>query len=377
MPDTQFVGFQEISEVNENFRSILLTDAKNQNYILQTAANEQAIGKFLAEVRLTKLMESHYIVPKVVAENGQIALYLPYTGKAIHPSAYTSGQVKSLAKSLVNLHALNTGLIQSNALPTFTNLQQQRIIMDTLDEAAMTGKIPTGLLERFEEFIDTEANWAYDSTVVNGDLRPTNVLFIDDDVNCVISWHMLRQSDPAYDLAGITPSLTVSNRNLFFDVYRKTRSKLMKHIQLDANLDKRAEFYSQFELVTQLLISKAAGNDDQFAKVTLKLEELDEKLRLGDELAVVEQQARLKLEQQEQQERDLKLQDSLHTEQVVVVQPEPRTDENDTQRSARLRQTGDVLNSSPSLKQIVSDENATEIEQELKKMLTQSEIDTN
>jgi aminoglycoside phosphotransferase (APT) family kinase protein len=378
LPKKHFTGFQEIDDSFDDYHSVLLIDSENNQYILRTPSSETSAGKFAAEVRILKELQGKFSVPELLAFDNRIAIFKTFRGKAYAPGVLNESQVKNLAKVLAKLHSLPFSIVDQLGLPSFTNQQQQAILLGVLDEVAMLGRVPGTLLSRFEHFLEDGTMWGYDSVVINADLRPRNVIFDGDDISCILSWSTLQGQDPAYDLAGITPALDSSMRETFLNAYRKTRAKYGVNVALDANLDKRAEFYAQFELVTKLLLAKASGNEEEMDKITGELEMLDERLTLGDELKAVEVDAQKKLQEREAELAKQELQDNLLTERVEVlknVSTPVATTKGDAPSSTSEKSTtiaktpDDILTSSPSLKTI-SDENASDIELELKSMLT-------
>jgi hypothetical protein len=338
MPEKQFVSYQEIDDLDEDVHATLITDENEEKYLLRAPGSAQNIAKFTAETEITKALDAkiaqnkiqlHFSLPKIVASNQNMTVVKPYTGRAFTPSALSENQVLSLAKALARVHSMPFSVIQQTDLPEFTNQETQKMLINTLDEAALLGKIPSSLLERFEEFLNNEVFWSYDSTVIHGNFRPNFVLFSNEEVTQILSWSGLQIGDSAYDLAGITPALTVANCSVFFEAYHKLRSKLNKNLRFDPNLEKRAEFYSQFELVQKLLTASSAKDHDLMNDLSKELVALAEKIRLGEALDEAEERARKEAEALRLREEKIKLQDTLHTKKflrsdIIEIQEKPK-----------------------------------------------------
>lgn len=379
LPKKHFTGFQDIDDGFDDYHSVLLIDAENEQYILRTPSNETASAKFAAEIRILKELQGKFDVPELLASDSRIAIFKTFRGKAYAPGVLNNAQVKNLATALAKLHSLPFSIVDQLGLPNFTNQQQQAILLGVLDEVALLGRVPGTLLDRFEQFLEDGTMWGYDSVVINADLRPRNIIFDGDDVSCILSWSTLQGQDPAYDLAGITPAFSSEVQQTFFNAYRKTRAKYGVKVAVDANISKRAEFYAQFELITKLLLAKAAGKDEDMDSITAEIERLDERLTLADELKAVEVDMQKRLQAKQAEIAKQELQDNLLTERVEVMpnisaplQPvKPVNAPKSAETPAIIAKTpDDILTSSPSLKAI-AEGNASEIELELKKMLTE------
>jgi hypothetical protein len=316
LPDAQFTGVAEMKGTQPEFRYCLINDAQNQNYILICPRDQKFANKFYLEISNTKMLKNHYNVPNIIVDDARMAIYEPYSGKAYDASVLSAPQIKSLAKSLATLHSLSYSLIEQNSLPNWTNQQLQKNLIDVLDEAALTGKIPSGLLDRFENFLDDSSKWGYESCVINGALNDTDVVFVDNNVKYVLDWSSLQFSDPALDLAAFLPKFTPENVTLFIDEYSKFRKKLNRHSSVDDQLADRADFYVDFKAVSGLLEAKANGDEETFDKIVEELDRLDVKLKLDDQLRFVEQDTIAKLNEERQLELENDIQNNLPTQQI-------------------------------------------------------------
>jgi aminoglycoside phosphotransferase (APT) family kinase protein len=325
MPEKQFTGYQKIVGSVSGYHDALVTDINDDKYLIR-APEEILTPKFTAEIKITQALHSkiaqdkiplHFKIPKVLASNQKIAILHPYSGRAITPSALSPEQVHSLAKSLARLHSIPYSIVEQNDLPSFTNRETQKNLINVLDEVALLGKVPAPLLERFESILNEEVVWSYDSTVIHGDICPNNILFAGDDVSYILSWGSLQYGDGAYDLAGIAPALTSANSEILFDVYQKTRRKLEKNTRFDPNLQRRTEFYAQFELIQNLLIAHTNRDTEAVGRITDELLELSEKVRLADALDEMKERTRQREELAQQQAEHRRIQDSLNTQKLL------------------------------------------------------------
>jgi hypothetical protein len=177
------------------------------------------------------------------------------------------------------------------------------------------------LYEKWSEILDNDAVWAFDTAVINGEVKPANILFLDDDVSSILVWSNVQKYDPAYDLAGVAPALLDHNREVFYQTYRKLSNKLQKNTRLDANLEVRAEFHAQFELASKLLLAHRAGDNETVSIISEEFMRIDEKMRLSEALDEVEQRQRQRDEIISSRAAELSIIESQETERLNNLQP--------------------------------------------------------
>ncbi|GHT81457.1 hypothetical protein FACS1894125_2220 [Actinomycetota bacterium] len=316
IPDLAVVSVLELEDASSYLKFSMLKTQDGKMFLLVVPKTKNDSSAFLKEIANLKILDGQFQVPQVVADNNRLAILKPYGGKTIQVADIDKRQVQNLASDFANLHSLSYTIVEENGLPTFTNKQQQKILIDTLDGAALTGKVPTGLLDRFENFLDDKENWQYDSAFINGSIIPEHILFDGDKIECVTEWRNLQFSDPALDFAYILPKLPVELVSIFSDTYKKIRSRVLKRQLVDSRFEERAYFYANFVLVTEFMQAKASANEELIEAAVQRLEELDTKLKLADQLDAVETAAQEKQAAQEAEQRRKELQNDLSTERI-------------------------------------------------------------
>ncbi|MDR2082074.1 MAG: phosphotransferase [Candidatus Ancillula trichonymphae] len=333
MPNKQFVNYQEVEDLHKQFLCVLVEDAQREKFLLVAPKDDSsgfAREQFEKEIEITKIVQNefrrkkshaHFEVPNVVAHNSRLAVLVPYSGRAFAPSALSTSQVKSLATELAKIHSAQFSVVDENPAilgkVVETNAQTRARLISTLDEVSLLGLIPASLVSRFEDFLNLETAWSYDSTVVHGSIVPRNILFAGESVTYILEWGRIRIGDYALDLAGVVPALTSDNAATFFEVYRKFRLKFGNRSRLGANLEERVEFYCQFESVEKLLDARRAGDEETALKLVQELELLDKKLTLEQELDLIEEEARRVSEQEKQRIDGLVKQDQQFTQKMM------------------------------------------------------------
>ncbi|MDR1448174.1 MAG: phosphotransferase [Candidatus Ancillula sp.] len=333
MPSKQFRNYREIEDLHEQFISVLVEDIESKKYLLvapKNGSSDSVVEHFHEEIKITesiadgfkkKKLHTHFEVPHIVAHNSKVAVFIPYSGRAFAPGALSGNQVKALATALAKIHSASFAIVEDNSAIinkiVETNAQTRVRLISALDEISALGLIPVTLISKFQDFLNLDDMWSYTSTVIHGSIVPSNVLFTGEGVSYILEWSRIRIGDYALDLAGIVPALTNDNTTIFFETYRKAKSKLGSRSRSDQNLDKRVEFYYQFELAEKLLVAQKQVNEETVSKLVEELELLDKKLTLGQELDLVEAEAQKITEQKRMHAENLAKQDVQFTQKMM------------------------------------------------------------
>ena len=124
-------------------------------------------------------------------------------GRALDTSALHPGPGLSagLGRAIGELHELPTTIISESGLPVYDTAEVRQRWLGVLDEAAATGKVPVGLLTRWEQVLEAPALWRFRPTVVHGDLAEENILTAGGAVVGLQGFDQAHIGDPAEDLS--------------------------------------------------------------------------------------------------------------------------------------------------------------------------------
>ncbi|MDR1861559.1 MAG: hypothetical protein LBQ41_00815 [Candidatus Ancillula sp.] len=330
MPELSIVAAQELKHPFRHMRmSIITLDEAdgNKKLLTLTPSSESCREDFVKEITNLKMLENRIPLPKLLAFVDNFAIMEMLHGQGLKIQVLNKPQVKSLAVYLAKLHSLDVDFANATAIEIVDSSLQHQRLTTQLDEAALTGKVPSSLLDRFELFLISEANWNYDAVTINGSINASSLLFVDDELSSIMYFNNMMFSDPALDLMRILPRLSADLVEVFVDTYTRVRKKMVPLAKVDAKLSDRAFFYANFALVQRLLKENKADNVEKVNILTQKLEQLDKKLNLEDRLEEVETQRDSTKAAIEQEKLKRELQNDLPTEQITSLQAAKMVDE--------------------------------------------------
>lgn len=119
----------------------------------------------------------------------------PPSAEPVPPVATQLGQI------LAAIHGLPRAMVMDADLPAYSADQCRTRMLNELDQAATTGKIPSALLQRWENALEDRTLWRYSTRVVHGDLQENNLVVDGNRITAVTGWSDVHVGDPALDFA--------------------------------------------------------------------------------------------------------------------------------------------------------------------------------
>lgn len=142
------------------------------------------------------------------------------------------GLASALGRTVAAVHNIPRGVFEEQDLPVFDNAGCRQRLIAEVDRAAETGRVPTGLLARWEEAFDAAPLWQFATTPVHGGFRGSSVLvaFADEDASsgrvvAVTDWEEAMVADPATDLAELYASASAAAWESVLDAYALARAQ--------------------------------------------------------------------------------------------------------------------------------------------------------
>lgn len=251
------------------FDAALLTAKSGEHFVVRMANSPsagteleveiRALGALSPVIRLSLPFEVSKLVGDTQDADGNRALVFSFVyGNQVEISSVepTGTLALSLATSIAAIHKLPLEVVQGAGFPELDSSTSLKLLVNELDRAAQTGKVPPLLLHRWEQALEDVNLFRYQPTVIHGGINGQNVLELDDRISGVLSWSSLRIADPAEDLSWIigggSPELA---RNIFAR-YVEARPTA------DSNIWPRAVLFSELELARWLLHGYAQGNQE-------------------------------------------------------------------------------------------------------------------
>lgn len=348
MPDKHFVGARMIHDNNSNYFTFEVLVNSDESYFARIPTTQDTLPKLEACITTTKILNQiaeknilpfripRFIMEKPVATNDgtvlKIVIMEPFWGNAVAVKTLTDEQVKNVAHVLANIHSLDLKIVENAGFPSSTNVQIRNNVKTVLSKASHTGKIPVNLLEKWNNFVNDDEAWDFKSSVIHGHMMPHQILFQGEEITYVQGWHSLQISDPAYDLAAIVPGLDIDKSKIFFDVYYRTisrkKNQTVTDLRADNYIERRAEFYTHFEIVKNFLLALDHNDRALEAELLDDMMSLNEKLELRQALDEEELKASQIQKKKEEMLKQRELQDSLPTQALSAKELGINTSEN-------------------------------------------------
>ncbi|WP_395242680.1 phosphotransferase [Agromyces sp. MMS24-K17] len=230
-------------------RELLIRAPRSQAAESEQSADLVALRSLTAGVR----SRLPFAVPEVVGQapiDGTRAVVTGFV-PGVHASADEltgrSRLAESVGLAIAAIHQLPAGFIADAGLPRRTAGGCREAVVEVIDRAADTGRLPAAILRRWEEATDDDALWRFQPTVVNGTLSADSILVDAERVTGVIGWSGLSVGDPANDLHWLLTSRG-EHAERALEAYTVAREG-----GADAHLAQRALLYGEVELARWLL----------------------------------------------------------------------------------------------------------------------------
>lgn len=270
-----------------DFDSALLLDSEGKRWRVRSPRHAEASARLETEFLVLRAFapairaELPFLMPTVA---GSVRLgtlstfvYSHLGGSTRNVEELTGGSAalaREIGTALAAIHDLPLDLVNNADLPSYTPNEFRQRRLNELDQAATTGKIPAGLLLRWEHALEDVSLWRFNPCVVHGDLHEDNLLVDGDRVSAVTGWTDLRIGDPADDFAW----LVASNEQDFVDAVLAAYTSARRD-STDTHLLRRAALSAEFALAQYLVKGIAAGDAEMIAEAEDMLASLDEDIR--------------------------------------------------------------------------------------------------
>lgn len=220
-------------------------------------------------------------------EGGRAAVHSYLTGRLVGLEGIEPGTAlaRGLGRALAHLHNLDPGTYEEAGVPAYDAAGYRSRRLAELDRAAATGRVPTGLLARWERVLDDPALWDFSATPTHGDLGEGTILATPDDgqvpdVKALLGWESAQVADPADDIAPLLAVMDAEAFDTVMEAYAHTRVE-----RPDRHLHRRAQVIGEMQLVRTMMMLVAAGDDAGAEESAARLRRLDEKIARDEDEA--------------------------------------------------------------------------------------------
>ncbi len=202
-----------------------------------------------------------------------VTLTDPLPGAPVGDEPITDiARASSLAQALATLHSAAPEPVADAGFAVEEPSRAQFQILERLDQAAGTGRVPATLLQHWEEEFEKVSLWHFLATPIHGSIDEMSVYTDQERVLALSEIGRLRVADPAIDLAAASALIDPSVLPTFFQEYRESRTRADEHVVT------RAELLAEFAVLDWLLEAVDSGDEEAVADAAKLLDNFNDVL---------------------------------------------------------------------------------------------------
>ena len=281
---------------HHDLQSALVEDATGRRWVVRAPLTPVAGARLQRNDELVRQLARHvpFKVPAAVGyatlgRVGSAAVY-PYVEGSpldLHRLPGGPGLASAVGRALAAIHNITRGVFEEQDVPVYDSAGARQRIIAEVDRAAETGRVPTGLLARWEEAFDAAPMWQFATTPVHGAFTGGSVLvaFTDDDdaasgrVVAVTDWDEAMIGDPAVDLAELCSQASPEAWASVLESYTLARA-----LRPDPYLHARARLVAELRHLRGLARAVAAEDEDGVRRAVEALRRADRLTEADDSL---------------------------------------------------------------------------------------------
>jgi len=263
----------------------VVVDAEGRRWVVRAPQNAVAGAGLEAEVALAARLVEHvdagrlpFDVPRPsgfveLPEGGRAVVHPQLPGRALHLEDLGPGPglAAEVGRAIAAIHELPPSVVEDAGLPSYEADEYRRRRLAELDEAARTGRVPAGLLRRWERALEDVAVWRFRPVVVHGDLSADHILCSAERPVAVLGWSEAKVADPADDLAWLLVAAPHEAVDAILEAYTLRRTEMR-----DPHLETRALLAGELALARWLLHGVRSEDPAIVEDATAMLAELAE-----------------------------------------------------------------------------------------------------
>lgn len=272
-----------------DFDSAVVTDREDQRWRIRSPKHEKAafrletelqvLSGFTPAIRAKLPFRAPSVAGAVQLDGLRTFVYHNMPGSEIGLDALmASGEQLSqdIGRVTAAIHRLPETVVEAANLPVYTADEFRSRRLNELDQAAMTGAIPSVLLRRWEAALEESSLWTFTPRVVHGDLHEDNLLVERGRVVGVTGWTDLHLGDPATDFAWLA---SVDDPEFVQRIIESYRSHAEGSSTHDENLMRRASLAAEFALAQWMVQGISTHDEEIQSEAAGLLDELAQDVR--------------------------------------------------------------------------------------------------
>lgn len=289
VPGLDPIAVQEIFlGAEEPFDVAFIQDSQQRRWVIRAPRTEVAAARMDASLAMLALLVRRvpFAVPAAkgfapIPKIGRAAVHSYIPGDpldlaALHPAHSLTAE---LGRMIAMIHNVDRALYDEAGLPAYDSETYRKRHLAEIDRGAATGRVPAGLLARWEEALDDVRLWRFAPTPVHGSLHGGQVLVTFPDrtdsakgtIRGVTGWEAAKVADPADDFAALIASTRTEVVDAVFAAYAQVRVE-----RPDQHLLGRARLASELDLLAQLMRAVSNRDDVVTEALTARLRRLDD-----------------------------------------------------------------------------------------------------
>lgn len=289
MPGLDPMSVQEVvGGADEHFDVAFVQDTQQRRWVVRAPRTEVAAAHMDASLAMLSLLVRRvpFAVPAAkgfapIPGIGRAAVHSYIPGYPLDLSALLPGHpvTAELGRTVAMIHNVDRALFDEAGLASYDAETYRRRHLAEIDRGAATGRVPAGLLARWEEALDDVRLWRFAPTPVHGALSGSDVLVTFPDradaaratIRGVTGWEAAKVADPADDFAALVAEARPEVVDAVLTAYAHVRVE-----RPDEHLLARARLVSELEQLATLLRAVAARDEVATEATTARLRRLDD-----------------------------------------------------------------------------------------------------
>ncbi|MDN6411163.1 MAG: phosphotransferase [Yaniella sp.] len=285
MPGLDIVQATASPDDQRAFDSAIVTDSDNNHWRVRSPRNSQAAFRLETEIQVlsgfTPAIRAHlpFRVPSVAGavqiDSLRTFIYHQMPGQPAELDAITGSETQTIddiGRIVAAIHQLPRAVVETADLPSYGAEQLRSRLLSELDQIALTGKVPSALLRRWENAFEERRMWSFTPRVVHGDFDETSLLIDRNRAVGVTAWTDLHIGDPAQDFTWLASTESIEFREALLSAYHQHMD--LPADQLDLHIMRRAALAAEFSLAKYLMSGINASDNEVVAEAQAMLDEL-------------------------------------------------------------------------------------------------------
>ncbi|GAA4474393.1 phosphotransferase [Enteractinococcus fodinae] len=285
MPGLDIVEAAAFPDDPRAFDSAIVTDADNNHWRVRSPRNSQAAFRLETEIQVlsgfTPAIRAHlpFRVPSVAGavqlDSLRTFIYHQMPGKPVDLDTLTRAEdqtIDDIGRIIAAIHKLPSAVVETADLPAYGAEQSRARLLSELDQMALTGKVPSALLRRWENAFEERPMWTFTPRVVHGDFDEASLLIDRNRAVGVTAWTDLHIGDPARDFMWLASTESLEFREAVLSAYHRHMAVPSDHV--DLHIMRRAALAAEFSLAKYLMSGIHASDDEVITEAESMLSEL-------------------------------------------------------------------------------------------------------